>query len=114
MPLGPLWVDNNNPIISFVNGAIFCRANAGGLIAVHAWNRQIGDIDEGILSPFFTHNIDPSMAVARLRQGITREMIVDMLVLAGEETIITVFALLYIDDEVPFFHFRRPPFHPIF
>jgi hypothetical protein len=103
-------VDDDNAVWSLVDCPTPCRLDAGGIVTVHAGGGQIGDIDKGILSPLFSLCYDPALALVGHRCRISRPIIVDVLILAGQKTIFAVFTFLNIYDHVPAAHFEASIF----
>jgi len=61
-------INDHDAIRSLVDGAIFRRFYAWRVAAVLAGNRQIGNINEGILSAFFGLDVNPLLLVRGLRR----------------------------------------------
>ena len=78
--------------------------HARGVIAVHAGRGEIGHVDQGILAPFLGADADPARPVGCHGGGIAGPVVIDMLILAGEKTVVAVFTLCHINDEIPLFH----------
>jgi hypothetical protein len=57
-----------------------------------------------MLAALHARHVHPTLAVKRLRCGIARPFVPDVLVLAGEDAIIAIFTLRDIDYHVPLLH----------
>ena len=105
-PLGLFGIDEDNAILSPVDGPIFCEAR--GIIAVHAWHGQIDHVHHRVLPPFLALDIDPPVPMPRLSNRVRQKVVLAELVLAGQEAVVAVMTLGYIDDQTPLAHAIPP------
>jgi hypothetical protein len=97
LPFGSDRIYENDAVLPFIDGAMFCAFNARCVVTVHTRNGEIGHIHHGCLPPLLPHNIDPSMPVSRLSLGHSRKFIIYMFILAGKKTVVTILTFFHID-----------------
>ena len=66
--------------------------------------REIGDVDAGKLTALLCMDLDPFMALFRLRRAVAREIVPYVLLFTGQETVPAIGTFRDIGDEIPLFH----------
>src|SRR5262249_44920552 len=94
----------DDAVVALLDGAVARRLDAGGIVAVVAQRRHVGDVDRRGLAALLLQDVDPAVAEPRHRRRVAREIVADILVHGGERAQIAVGALGHVDDHVPFLH----------
>src|SRR5450756_1570426 len=99
-------VYDHEAVVALVDGAV--GGEARRLVAVHAGHRQVGGLYDRVLAALLALDVHPAVAVPRLGRRVRRKLVVDELVLVGQEAIVAVVATGDVDDQVPALHWASP------
>jgi hypothetical protein len=96
-------IDEDDAVVP-LNNCAFAGFDAGCAPAMHAGDWEIGYINFGELASFLRKNIDPPVAMSWLRDRVRQKVIVNKLILAGQEAVIAFLTSCNINDQIPVFH----------
>ena len=103
--LGLDGIDDDDSVLPLVHRAA-AGLDARGVVALIAGRRHVVRLDHRAAAAHLALDVDPAVAVKRLRRRIAGEVVADVLVLRGEKAAVAVLALGDVDDQVPLLHLR--------
>jgi hypothetical protein len=100
-------INKHNPILPPTN-TFGVSLYTSGVSAMPANQRQISNIDPGVLPALLAQNIHPAMPMARLGMSDRQPLIINMLIQASHKAIITIMAKTNITNYIVLFHRKIP------